>query len=174
MTFWIWHANQWLQQPWTLWTSAFVHLGSAHALANLLALAGLVWLARNWGLGWPTAMAALAAWPTSVAALAFWPAVQSYQGLSGPLHGLAAAMALHHGVHHARPGRHGPQQPPAGAVVLALGLALKLGLEHGWSLPLGFDPAWGFNVVYASHFTGAVCGLLFALATLRRRETPDS
>lgn len=165
MSFWIWHAHQWPQHPWTLWTAALVHLGAAHALANALALIGLVWLARTWGLGWPTAAAALAAWPASIAALAFWPAVQSYQGLSGPLHGLAAAMALHHGL-------RGGRRPPAGAVVLALGLALKLGLERGWALPLGFDPDWGFNVVYASHLTGAVCGLLCGLVTARWLAPP--
>lgn len=36
-------------------------------------------------------------------------------------------------------------------------------LERGWSLPVGFDAGWGFNVVFAVHLSGAITGALLAL-----------
>ena len=47
--------------------------------------------------------------------------------------------------------------------LLMAGLVFKLGLEAGWANPVGFNDAWGFNVVYAAHLTGAAAGLATAL-----------
>ena len=44
-----WHAEGWQHQPWTLWTSAWVHLGTPHLIGNQLALGALTafgWMAR--------------------------------------------------------------------------------------------------------------------------------
>lgn len=157
---WIWHADRWTQEPWTLWTAALMHLNSAHALANLLALLSLLALARAWRLGWATAAAALLAWPLSVASLVLWPSVSSYAGLSGPLHALAAVLV----VHRTRTTWQRYRQLDASAGLLALGLLAKLGLEAAWRHPVAWDGMWGFNVVYVAHLGGAVCGLLCALS----------
>ena len=39
--FWIWRADQWQAQPWTLWTAPLMHFLPTHGLANVLALAAL-------------------------------------------------------------------------------------------------------------------------------------
>ena len=43
------------------------------------------------------------------------------------------------------------------------GITLKLLVEHAWTQPVAFDPAWGANVVYAAHLTGAVAGAVLGL-----------
>ena len=48
-------------------------------------------------------------------------------------------------------------------LLLGGGLAIKLALERGWSVPIGFDTGWGFNVVFAAHLSGAIAGALLAL-----------
>jgi membrane associated rhomboid family serine protease len=52
--------------------------------------------------------------------------------------------------------------------LLLLGLVFKLVLERGWAYPVGFNPDWGCNVVYAAHLTGAALGLVAGLVLGRR------
>lgn len=154
-----WDASLWLRRPWTLWTASLLHLTSWHLLANLAALAALAVL--GWLLHAARAQVAalLLAWPLGNLALAFWPEVRQYAGLSGLLH--AAAMVLWA---QAAVQRRGFSM----ASLLLPAMALKLVAEHAWSQPMGFDPAWGFTVVYAAHLSGAAagmaCGLLCAAA----------
>lgn len=158
-----WSAASWLSKPWTLWTSAWVHGSFGHYLANLLGLTALA-VAGSWlKAGRASAVALLVAWPLGTATLALWPGVTHYNGLGGPIH--AAAMVLW--AHLAWREEHKPL-----SFTLFAGMALKLGVERAWVHPVAFDPAWGFNVVYAAHLNGAaagaVCGLLAVLLPGRR------
>lgn len=78
-----------------------------------------------------------------------------YYGLSGPVHAAAAILALR------------ALQAPATrwlGLLLAGGLLIKLALERGWAVPVGFDSGWGFNVVFAAHLSSAAVGAALALA----------
>ena len=101
------------------------------------------------------ALALLLAWPLGTLALLAWPAVGGYYGLSGPVHAAAAILALR------------ALQAPATrwlGLLLAGGLLIKLALERGWAVPVGFDSGWGFNVVFAAHLSSAAVGAALALA----------
>lgn len=168
MDLWSWQADQWTRAPWTLWTSAFGHLSGMHAAVNLAALLALCVLARQWRCPAASLYAALWAWPASVAALTFWPAIQSYCGLSGPLHGLAAVLAIH----RLRQIWAGERRVSFSGLALLAGLIIKLGLEQGWSQPIVWDPDWGFQVVRAAHLSGALCGLAAVLLLPIRWPAP--
>jgi hypothetical protein len=68
-----WHADTWHQSPWTLWTSAWVHLNTPNLIVNqvaLGALAGFAWVIRPtlacsvaWWLAWPLLQLSLLLWP---------------------------------------------------------------------------------------------------------------
>ncbi len=148
-----WDRLHWASEPWTLWTASLVHLSPAHALANLLALGALGLL--GWGLhaGRAAALAALLAWPLGTLALLAWPEVGRYSGLSGLLHALVGVLWAHSLLFAARPW----------SFVVFSGLALKLLSEQGWAQPVVFDTAWGFNVVSAAHFSGALTGMAVGL-----------
>lgn len=161
--FWIWHAEHWQAQPWTLWTAPLMHFLPTHGLANVLALAALAILGAALPAQPRDTLALLLAWPLGTLALLAWPRIGGYYGLSGLVHIAAAVLAL-------RALLMRPTRLLGG--LLAGGLVLKLVLERGWAVPIGFDSRWGFNVVYAAHLTGALAGatlalLLEALARLR-------
>ena len=78
----------------------------------------------------------------------------AYWGLSGTIHAAAAVLALR--------ALATPERRWLG-LLLGGGLAIKLALERGWSVPIGFDTGWGFNVVFAAHLSGAIAGALLAL-----------
>ena len=169
MELWSWQADQWTRAPWTLWTSAFVHLSGRHAAVNLASLLALGILARQWRCPARSLLAALWAWPFGVAALTAWPEVSSYSGLSGPLHGLASVLAVQQLVTVWRAER----RVSLAALALLSGVGLKLGIEQGWSHPIVWDPDWGFQVVRAAHLSGAACGLAAVLLVLAfRRPAP--
>ena len=89
-----WRADGWLQQPWTLWTSAWVHLGTPHLIGNQLALGALTafgWMVRP---RLSAAMAWLLCWPLAQASLQLWPHIGYAVGLSGLLHAGTAVMAM--------------------------------------------------------------------------------
>ena len=151
---WLWHADHWPARPWTLWTAPLVHFLPTHGLANVLALGALAILGAALPARPRDTLALLLAWPLATLALLHWPSIGGYYGLSGLVHIAAAVLALRALL--TRPTRQL-------GLLLAAGLALKLGLEHGWDLPIGFDSRWGFNVVYAAHLTGALAGAALAL-----------
>jgi membrane associated rhomboid family serine protease len=150
-----WDAESWPQEPWTLWTSAWVHTSAGSLGGNLLALAALAIAGGALGMGRVAATALALAWPLGTLGLLLWPQVSSYAGLGGPIHAAAAVI----GVHVAR---RTAFKPLAGLVFGAL--ALKLLAERGWVQPVAFDPSWGFNVVYAAHLAGTIVGAACALA----------
>ena len=162
----IWHADSWTTHPWTLWTSAWVHLNTPQLIVNQIALgtlAAFAWVVR------PTAACTVAwflAWPLAQLSLLWWPHIGYAVGLSGPLH--AGAMVLAMQLMRQRIGI--PKARRWGAL-LALGVAAKLALEQGWRYPVAWDNANNISVVRAAHFTGALwgLGLTFLIGWLARR-----
>jgi membrane associated rhomboid family serine protease len=152
---WLWQAGNWLHRPWTPWSAPLAGLTPLHAFGNVLALAAIGVLGHATGARPREALALLIAWPLTTLGLLLWPTISWYAGLSGLIHAAAAIIAW----------RALTQDGTRGiGVLLAAGLLIKLLLERGWAMPVGFDSHWGFNVVYAAHLCGAVSGLVTAAA----------
>ncbi len=149
------------------WTAALVHRSAAHGLANLLALGAVAVLGLALQVPRAMAWALFAAWPLSTLGLLLFPQIGRYAGLSGALHGAVAVLVVHCAF------TRGHQ---VWAGLLGAGLAAKLLAEGAWSRPLVFEPEWGFAVATGAHLTGALAGLLCALAAYglsRMRATRD-
>lgn len=155
-----WRADHWIGQPWTLWTSAWVHLNTPHLIGNLLALGALAafgWLARP---GPRCAIAWLLAWPLLQLSLLLWPQIrETVVGLSGLLHAGVAVLAM-----QLVSGRIPMRGARYWGMVLALGVLAKTVLERAWSHPVVWDPASEMPVVQATHLSGAAWGLALGLA----------
>ena len=154
-TRWMWPYESWRQLPWTLWTGPLLHFLWPHLLGNALALAALAVLGAALPAPPRDALAQLLAWPLGTLALQGWPQIGGFYGLSGVVHAAAAIVAVR--------ALATPSIRWLG-LLLAGGLAIKLAIERGWQVPVGFDGNWGFNVVFAAHFASAVIGALLALA----------
>ncbi len=144
-----WAAARWVHEPWTLWTSAWVHTSAGSLGGNLLALAALAVAGAALGAGALAALALALAWPLTTLALLVWPQVTSYAGLDGTIHAAAAVLCVH---------LMRRTRLQALATILFGGMALKLLAERGWAQPVAFDPGWGVNLVYGSHLAGALVG----------------
>lgn len=156
----IWSADEGLRQPWTWWTSAWVHNNTPHLIANQLALGLLVvlaWLVRPDG--WSTLAWALA-WPLVPLVLPLWPQIGYAVGLAGAMHAAVAVLAVHLAL-----GRLPKQPGRRWGVLLGLALLSKLALERGWNSPVVWDGASEMSVVQAAMLAGAVWGAVLALAT---------
>ncbi len=157
-----WRADLWPAQPWTLWTSAWVHLNTPHLIGNQLALGALT--AAGWVLR-PPLSAALAwalSWPLLQASLDAWPHVGYAVGLSGLLHAGVMVLGLHLVVGAA------PQRARPWGAILIGGVLVKLMIEQGWRQPVVWDPGNEVSVVQAAHLAGAAWGtLLGALSAWR-------
>ena len=152
----VWRGGQGGSSAWTLWTGPLLHRVAAHLVGNALAMAALAVLGVALHATRSDALALALAWPLGTLALLTWPAVGAYYGLSGPVHAAAAILALR------------ALRTPATRVLgllLTGGLLIKLALERGWAVPVGFDHGWGFNVVYSAHLSGAVTGAVLAIIT---------
>jgi rhomboid family GlyGly-CTERM serine protease len=151
---WMWHAEHWRAQPWTLWSAPLLHFLWPHLLGNVLALAALAVAGASLHATPRDALALLLAWPLCTLALPLWPPIGGYYGLSGVVHAATAIVAL-----------RAMAQPPLRWLGLLLGggLMIKLALERGWAVPVAFDTAWGFNVVFAAHLSGAAAGAALAV-----------
>lgn len=149
-----WHAGPWLGQPWTWWTSAWVHLGTPHLIGNQLALGALT--AAGWWLRTPRSatLAWALCWPLLQVSLGLWPQPDFAVGLSGLLHAGVAVLGLHALIGPA-PGR----ERPWGAVLLG-GLLLKLLIEQAWQQPVAWSPDHEMWVLQAAHLVGAAWGVL--------------
>lgn len=145
-------------EVWRLLTGQLVHLGWAHLLLNLVALAlvtalfGQMFRLRDWA--WMYAGAFLG---TSLGLLAFNPDLHWYVGLSGALHGLFAAATL-----------ISLRRGERGAWLLLAALLVKLGWEQlAGSVP--GSAAWiGGAVVTDAHLYGAMGGALTGWLLSRR------
>lgn len=155
---WVWRADDGLQHPWTLWTSAWVHLSTPHLVGNLLAMGGVA--AAGWVLRPDTrcALAWLLAWPLTQVSLLLWPQVGYATGLSGLMHAgtllLAVQVAL---------GRLPIRGARFWGGLLTLAVITKVVLERGWAAPLAWDADADIQVVQAAHVTGAAWGVLLGL-----------
>ena len=150
----IWRSDGWLDQPWTLWTSAWVHLNTPQLIINQIGLgvlAAFAWVVR------PTLACSLAwllAWPLAQISLLWWPQIGYAAGLSSVLHAGAMVLAmqlLRQRIPIPKARRWG--------TLLGLGLLAKLLLEQGWSHPVVWDSANDISIVQAAHFMGATWGL---------------
>lgn len=150
-------SSDWLQRPWTLWTSALVHGDWQHLAANLCALFALGVLGAMWRIPDRTAWAMLVAWPLGALGLLAWPQPIEFYGLSGLNHTLAAALAL-----QATRERQGGVWP----LVLLIFLAVKLVTEQAWLHPVVSDSSWPFPVVVAVHLSGAAAGAAVASVSI--------
>lgn len=142
-----WQPAAWPTRPWLFWTGSLAHASGILLLANIVALAVLGVLGTALGAGRRASRAVLLAWPLGNLALLVWPSVTAYAGLSGLQCAMLAVLGLHAAAR------------PVGWLLLAFLLALLM-LEQAWQQPTGYDPNWGFNVVYAAHLSGALAGLL--------------
>ena len=144
-----WHSDNWTRQPWVLWTASLAHLSGPHLLGNLAALGVLAVLGTYLQAGQAAVSAWLVSWPLSTVALLCWPQVTGYSGLSGLLCSALGGL-WSHAVWH--------RDTRAVSWVLLLAMGVKLLSERAWTDPIGYDPNWGFNVVYAAHLAGFVSG----------------
>lgn len=170
-----WRADSWTARPWTLWTTAWVHLNTPHLISNQLAvgaLAAMAWLLRP---GLPSSLAWLLAWPLTTLVLPWWPHIGHYAGLSGVVHAAVAVVAVHLLGRMLRV----PKAARWGGMLL-VGLLVKLGVEGGWSRPVVWDDNSAMSIVQAAHLCGAVAGAVLALLTwwlsrwLRRQAQQDT
>lgn len=153
-----WRADDWWHQPWTLWTTPWVHINTPHLIGNQLAvgaLAAMAWLVR------PNALASAAwllAWPTVALVLPLWPHIGYAVGLSGIIHAAVAVVAVHLLL------CQDPLVPSSRrwGGLLALGLGAKLALEQGWHWPVVWSNSADMSVVQAAHLTGGVAGAVFS------------
>ncbi len=153
-----WRADQWADRPWTLWTSAWVHVNAAHLIGNLLAMAALAvfsWVGRP---SLRCALAWLAAWPLTQFTLLLWPQVGYAVGLSGLMH--AGTMVLAVQLMFKRMPIH---QARRWGTLLALVVLLKMVTERGWWYPVVWDRVNEMSVVQAAHVSGVAWGLLLGL-----------
>jgi len=146
-------------QPWRAITAAFVHLTPIHLAANLAGCAVIALLGHRAALTKREATAALIALPLTQLALLLRPDLPHYAGLSGELHALVAIAAL---TLLTRPGR----DRYIGAAI-ALGLVVKLALEHPFGPALRDTPGFDFPVAPFAHLAGALAGLVAWALTMR-------
>jgi rhomboid family GlyGly-CTERM serine protease len=160
-----WQPAHALDQPWRLWSAAFVHWTPWHLVANLIGCAVVAAFGIAARVPVRCTLAWLVAWPLSHAALALQPALTSYGGLSGVLHAgvaIAAWQLLRHDSGRRR---------QIGAAVMA-GLLIKLLLERPWGAPTQTVAGWDFAVAPLAHTSGAIAGIVCAAladAVSRRR-----
>lgn len=166
-----WRAGEWAQRPWTLWTSAWVHLNLPHLVGNVLAMGGVA--AAGWVLR-PDARSTLAwllAWPLTQASLLLWPQVGYAVGLSGLMHAGVLVLAVQVAL---------VRLPIRGARFwgwLLVGVVMsKVLIERGWARPIVWDAESNLAVVQAAHTTGAfwgvVLGLVVPLVLKRPQKSP--
>ena len=142
-------------EPWRAFSAAFVHLSTRHLLANLLGCVVVTAFGLIARVPWWIALAWLLAWPLGHVLLWFQPALQHYAGLSGVLHGGAAAAALYVALRGER------QERLIGWGVLA-GVAVKLWREAPWRGPVQAVAGWDIPIAPIAHATGVAAALLCA------------
>ena len=159
----IWRADHWLDRPWTLWTSAWVHMNTQHLISNQLAvgaLAAMAWVLKP---GLRASAAWLAAWPLVPLVLPLWPHVGYYAGLSGLIHAAVAVVGV-----YLLAGRSAVPVARRWGLMLLAGLLAKLLYERSWQWPVVWSDGLGISVVQSAHLVGAVGGALLMGLLLHR------
>ena len=156
-----WQAMDWPSRPWTLWTTAWVHMNTPHLIGNQMALGAMTALA--WIVHPPRlcTLAWLLAWPLTTLTLLWWPQIGYSVGLSGVLHAGALVLVVHLLFKRMRV----PKARRWGGL-LALAVLAKLMLEQGWAYPVVWSPGNEMSVVQAAHLAGSAWGLVLGLATV--------
>lgn len=154
-----WQPALAIAEPWRAFTAAFVHLSTRHLLANLLGCVVVTAFGLIARVPWWIALAWLLAWPLGHVLLWLQPALQHYAGLSGVLHGGAAAAALYVAL------RGQGHEPIIGWGVL-IGLAVKLYREAPWRGPVQHVAGWDIPIAPIAHATGVLAALACAGAAL--------
>ncbi len=154
-----WQPVLFATQPWRAVSAAFVHWTPIHLAANLAGCAVIALLGWRAGLGPREALAGVLALPLTQLGLLLRPELQRYAGLSGVLHGLVAIAAL-------SLLRRAGRERLVGAGI-AIGLAVKLALEHPLGPLLRATPGFDFPVAPFAHLCGAVVGVLAWRLTMR-------
>lgn len=157
-----WQPTLAAAQPWRTVTAAFAHWTPIHLAANLVGCAVLALLGWRASLGRREALAGLIALPLTQLGLLLRPELRHYAGLSGELHALAAIVAM------TLLTRGGRERWVGGSI--ALGLVLKLLLEHPLGPVLRDTPGFDFPVAPFAHLTGAVAGALAWRLTMRSSD----
>jgi len=156
-------------QPWRWWTAAWVHWSEGHRWANI----GGALLVAALGARTPCdrldALAWFIAWPLTHLGLLWQPALAHYGGLSGVLHAgvVVAALSLWQRSRGLR---------RAVAIALLVGVALKVGFEPPWLAALQRSSSWDIAIAPGAHLSGALMGLVCALAfaAWRRRRVANA
>lgn len=155
----VWRADTTWSSPLTWWSSAWVHLNTAHLIGNQIALgmlAGLAWIIRpsrgSTGV-W------LLCWPVLQLSLLVWPQIGYAVGLTGLLHAGAAILGVDLLLRRIRI----PKARRWGVLML-LALCTKLVLEQAWRQPVVWSAADDMAVVQALHLSGATWGVLLSLS----------
>lgn len=136
-----------------------MHLNGLHLVANLAGVAFVAALGAGARLPWQAATAWAIAWPLTQAGLWLAGSPSRYGGLSGVLHAgvaVAASFMICGTERHQR----------LLGIGVALGLAAKITVEAPWLAAVRPSPWWGFPVVVGAHFSGALAGLVVAMASL--------
>ncbi len=149
-------------EVWRLLSGHLVHLGPSHLALNATGLALVALLVGRWlSLRAWTGVLLICAFVTGAGLWWLMPEVRWYVGLSGVLHGLLAAGALHAAWHGRERGFH--------VILLAL-LALKLAWEQ-YTGPLpGTARLAGGTVIIDAHLFGALGGALASLLIVMMRR----
>ena len=178
-----WQPSLAFSQPWRAWSAAFVHFSVMHLAANLLGaavVAALGWAARCGG---RATLAWCLAWPVTQWGLLLQAGLQHFGGLSGVLHAGVAVAAVQLMVK-----QDGPDNGSRGRVIallLLLGLVVKIVLEAPWAEPTRQVDGWDIAIAPLVHATGAAaglcCGVLLlipwrapSLSRTRRHRRPDA
>jgi rhomboid family GlyGly-CTERM serine protease len=155
-------------EPWRAWSAVAVHYSTMHLLANLagvLLVGALGWVGEVSPRG---AVAWAIAWPLTQVGLLARPELAHYGGLSGVLHAGVAVAAVHLLV-------AGPRARRLIAAAILAGLTVKVIGEAPWGPAITHPPGWDIAVAPLAHASGALAGLLCALAIcLRPAPRPPS
>jgi len=149
-------ARAW-SQPWRWWSAAWVHLSDLHLAANLAGLLLVALLGIAADVTPRGVLAWLLAWPATQLALVVEPGLTRYGGLSGVLHAAVAVVGV-------QLVAEGPRLRRGLGALLLAGLAAKVLVEAPWRAPLQHPPGWDIAVAPLAHASGAVAGVLAALA----------
>lgn len=159
----IWRADDWDDRPWSLWTSAWVHMNTQHLISNQLAvgaLAAMAWVLKP---GLRASLAWLLTWPVIPLVLPYWPHIGYYAGLSGLIHAAVAVVGV-----YLVAGRTTVPMARRWGGMLLLGLVTKLLIERAWHWPVVWSDNLGISVVQASHLVGSMAGAVAAIAVLHQ------
>jgi hypothetical protein len=155
----VWRADHAWQAPWTWWTSAWVHLNTAHLISTQIAmgmLAALAWVVRP---SRRSTVVWLLSWPLLQLSLLVWPQIGYAVGLTGLLHAGVAIVGVDLLLRRIRI----PKARRWGSLLL-LALLVKLLIEQAWRQPVVWNAADDMAVVQALHLSGVTWGVFLSFS----------